>query len=81
LLKDIVLDPGEAEAAEFTVSYWKVEKGDRVVEGDELVVLESVDDKTALAVLSPHTGILKELLVSEEQAVSEGEILGRIEVE
>lgn len=81
MLRDIVLDPGEAEATGFTVSYWKVEEGERVSAGDELVVLESADDKTALAVLSPHTGTLKEILVSEEQPVSAGDRLGRMEVE
>jgi pyruvate/2-oxoglutarate dehydrogenase complex dihydrolipoamide acyltransferase (E2) component len=81
VLRDIVLEPGEAEAGEFTVSYWKADQGDRVVEGDEIVVLESVVDKTALSVTAPHTGTLAEILVPEEKAVRAGDRLGRIEVE
>jgi pyruvate/2-oxoglutarate dehydrogenase complex dihydrolipoamide acyltransferase (E2) component len=78
---DIILDPGEAEGSEFSVSYWKVDAGARVETGNEIVVLESVDDKTALVVLSPHSGKLVEILVLEEQVVSVGEALGRIEVD
>ena len=78
---EIILETGEAEGVEFSVSYWKVDTGARVASGDELVVLESTDDKTALVVLSSHTGKLVEILVSEEQIVSAGDTLGRIEVD
>jgi pyruvate/2-oxoglutarate dehydrogenase complex dihydrolipoamide acyltransferase (E2) component len=78
---DVVLAPGEAEGSEFAVSYWKVDPGETVEEGDEIVVLESVDDKTALVVLAPHTGRLVEILVSEEQTVFAGDRLGRMEVD
>ncbi|MBN2564544.1 MAG: hypothetical protein JXB46_02420 [Candidatus Eisenbacteria bacterium] len=78
---DILLDPGEAEGSEFTVSYWKVDPGQHLEKGDEIVILESVEDKTALAVLSPHSGTLAEILVSEEQTVFAGDRLGRIEVD
>ena len=81
MLKYVVLDAAEAEATEFTVSYWKVDPGEHVKKGDELLVLESVEDKTALAVASPYTGSLAEILVSEEQTVVAGDRLGRIEVE
>jgi pyruvate/2-oxoglutarate dehydrogenase complex dihydrolipoamide acyltransferase (E2) component len=81
LFKDIILDAGECEASEFTVSYWKVDPGAAVREGDELLVLESADDKTALSVLSRHSGRLVEILVNEEETVSPGDTLGRIETE
>ena len=76
-----MLEPSETEASEFTVSYWKVDPGERVAEGDELVVVESVEDKTALAVTSRHAGVLREILIPEDETVAPGATLGRIEVE
>jgi pyruvate/2-oxoglutarate dehydrogenase complex dihydrolipoamide acyltransferase (E2) component len=81
LLKDIILEAAETDATEFTVSYWKVDKGAEIHVGDELVVVESVDDKTALAVLSRHTGTLAEILAQEDASVAAGDALGRIDVE
>ena len=81
MLKDIVLETSETEATEFTISYWKVDPGAAVHEGDELLIVESVDDKTALAVLSLHTGTLAEILAQEDATVAPGDRLGRIDVE
>ena len=81
VLKDIVLKSPETEAPEFTVSYWKVDPGERVAPGDELVVVESVEDKTALAITSSHAGVLTEILAREDETVASGTTLGRIEVE
>lgn len=81
MLRDIVLETTETEAAEFTISYWKVDPGDAVHEGDELLVVESVEDKTALAVISRHTGTLAEVLAQEDDTVASGDRLGRIDVE
>ncbi len=81
MLKDIILETSETEATEFTVSYWKVEPGAAVHEGDELLIVESVDDKTALAVISRHTGTLAEILAQEDAIVAPGDRLGRIDVE
>lgn len=79
--RDVILRPADTSAQEFTVSYWKVDPGCAVEEGDELVVLESVDDKTALSVLAPHTGTVTEILAREDETVAPGDLLGRIEVE
>ena len=81
MLKDIILETTETDASEFTISYWKVDAGAAVCEGDELVVVESVEDKTALAVISHHTGTLAEILVQEDATVAPGDRLGRIYVE
>lgn len=81
MLRDVILRPTETDAQEFTVSYWKVDPGCAVSEGEELVVLESVEDKTALAVLSPLAGTLTEILAREDETVTPGDNLGRIEVE
>ena len=79
MLKDIILEAGESEASEFTVCYWKVDPGAEVREGDELLVVESTDDKTALSVLSKHSGKLAEILAGEDETVAVGDRLGRIE--
>ena len=79
MLRDIILEAGESEASEFTVSYWKVDPGAAVREGDELLVVESVDDKTAFSVVSKHSGTLAEVLAGEDEKVSAGDRLGRIE--
>jgi len=81
LIREILLETDESESGSFTVSYWKVDPGERVVEGDELLIVESADDKTALAVTSRYTGTLVEILVREEDTVAPGDTLGRIEVE
>jgi len=81
VLKDIILETTETEATEFTISYWKVDPGAVVREGDELLIVESVDDKTALVVMSRHAGTLAEILVQENATVAPGDRLGRIDVE
>jgi len=81
VLKDIVLETAETEATEFTISYWKVDAGAAVLKGDELLVVESVEDKTALTVMSHHTGTLAEILAQEDSTVAPGDSLGRIDVE
>jgi acetyl-CoA carboxylase biotin carboxyl carrier protein len=54
---------------------WKVEVavGDRVNEGDVLVVLESM--KMEIPVEAPADGVVKALMVAPEQAVAEGEVI------
>jgi biotin carboxyl carrier protein len=54
---------------------WKVEVavGDRVSEGDVLVVLESM--KMEIPVEAPADGVVRELKVVPEQPVEEGEVI------
>jgi pyruvate/2-oxoglutarate dehydrogenase complex dihydrolipoamide acyltransferase (E2) component len=80
LLRDIAFQPVETDAQEFTVSYWKIDPGHAVAEGQELLVVESVDEKTALVVPSPYTGVLAEIVAQEENTIGRGSLLGRIEV-
>ncbi len=58
---------------------WKVEAavGQRVAEGDVLLILESM--KMEIPIESPASGTLTALNVAVEQPVSEGEILAVIE--
>jgi len=79
VLENVVLEATASEDGEFTVLFWKVEQGDRVSQGDELLVLESDEEKTALTVLAPCSGVLVEVTAGEESKVAPGEVLGRIE--
>jgi len=79
LIMDLKFTPADTDAEEFSVSYWKRDPGAAVSEGDELLVVESVDEKTALTVLSPFTGTLVEIVAGEEQTIRPGDLLGRIE--
>jgi pyruvate/2-oxoglutarate dehydrogenase complex dihydrolipoamide acyltransferase (E2) component len=81
LHKDITFAPTDSDATEFTVSYWKVDPGSAVSEGDELLVVESTDDKTAFTVPSPCSGILVEVVAAEGATVGYGDVVGRIDVD
>ena len=69
MTREILLRPTDTESAEFTISYWKFDPGESVRGGDELVVVESVEEKTALAVTSPCAGVLAEIVAREGQVV------------
>ncbi|MBO0710377.1 MAG: biotin/lipoyl-binding carrier protein [Acetobacteraceae bacterium] len=59
--------------SELNGTVWKieVEPGARVAEGDTLILLESM--KMEIPVMAPRDGVVKEILVSEEQPVTEGQ--------
>jgi acetyl-CoA carboxylase biotin carboxyl carrier protein len=61
--------------AHITGTVWKieVEVGDRIEEGDTVVVLESM--KMEMPVEAEDGGVVKEILVNEGQSVSEGDPL------
>ena len=61
--------------AHITGTVWKIEKhpGDRVAEGDAIVILESM--KMEMPVESPVAGELLEVRCAEGQAVQEGTVL------
>jgi len=62
-------------AAHITGTVWKVEVqvGDRVDEGDTVVILESM--KMEMPVEAEDPGVVREIRVREGQSVSEGETL------
>lgn len=65
---------------EITGSVWKVEKavGDKVEEDEPILILESM--KMEIPVAAPEDGVVKEILVAEEDTVTEGAVVARIEV-
>ena len=64
---------------EATVSYWLVDEGDAVNEGDELV--EMMTSKAVFNVPSPVTGTLNKQVAKEGRVVRVGEVLAEFEVE
>ncbi len=69
----------ETVLSELNATVWKVEAavGDRVAEGDTLMILESM--KMEIPVAAPRDGVVASILVKEEQAVKEGEALATME--
>jgi acetyl-CoA carboxylase biotin carboxyl carrier protein len=65
--------------AHITGTVWKVEVavGDRVDEGDTVVILESM--KMEMPVEAEDAGTVKAILVEEGQSVSEGDPLVELE--
>jgi biotin carboxyl carrier protein len=65
--------------AELTATVWKVivEQGATVAEGDELVILESM--KMEIPVVATVSGTVTEMRVSEEDRISEGDVVAVID--
>ena len=65
--------------SELNATVWKIEAsaGDRLSEGDTLMILESM--KMEIPVTAPRGGVVKAILVKEEQPVREGETLATME--
>jgi acetyl-CoA carboxylase biotin carboxyl carrier protein len=65
--------------AELVGNVWKVQAaaGDRVEEDDILLILESM--KMEIPVTAPVAGTVKEIRVSEQEVVKEGQVLAIIE--
>ncbi|MFL5898718.1 MAG: acetyl-CoA carboxylase biotin carboxyl carrier protein subunit [Solirubrobacterales bacterium] len=61
--------------AHITGNVWKIEVmvGDRVSDGDSVVILESM--KMEIPVEAEDDGVVKEIRCEEGQAVSEGDVL------
>lgn len=65
--------------SEVNGTVWKIESapGSRVAAGDVLLIIESM--KMEIAVHAPAAGTVAQILVSEEQAVTEGQVVAIVE--
>lgn len=66
-------------AAEIHAAVWKIEAapGDRLAEGDTILLLESM--KMEIPVMAPRAGRLAQLLVAEGEQVQEGQPVAILE--
>jgi acetyl-CoA carboxylase biotin carboxyl carrier protein len=64
---------------EITGSVWKIvaKVNDKVAEDEPILILESM--KMEIPVSAPEAGTVKEILVKEEQVVTEGTVVARLE--
>jgi len=70
-------DLGEDAPDEAQVSFWYVQEGEDVKDGQDLV--EMVTDKAAFTVPSPVRGLLRQILVQEGGTAKVGQALAVIE--
>ena len=65
--------------AEITANVWqvRVEEGQMVAEGDEIVILESM--KMEIPVITEVPGVVRELHVEPEAVVQEGDLIALID--
>ena len=65
--------------SEITGTVWQVkcQPGDRVEEGDTLIVIESM--KMEIPVITEDAGTVKEILVKEKDPVAEGQVVAVVE--
>jgi pyruvate dehydrogenase E2 component (dihydrolipoamide acetyltransferase) len=75
---DFVLpDLGEDAGESAKVTFWFLNEGDEVAEGQDLV--EMMTDKATFNVPSPASGRLAEIRAREDDEVRVGDVLGVIE--
>lgn len=70
---------GDTAAQDAVVSFWPVNIGDEVREGDDL--LEIVTDKASFIVPSPCTGRLLEQRVREDDRIRPGDVIAVLETD
>ncbi|MDP6604353.1 MAG: acetyl-CoA carboxylase biotin carboxyl carrier protein subunit [Rhodospirillales bacterium] len=65
--------------SEIAGKVWKIEVGigDRLEEDDPVMILESM--KMEIPVLAPAAGTVREILVREEDAVEEGQVVALLD--
>ncbi len=65
---------------EITGNVWKILKkvGEKVEEDEPILILESM--KMEIPVSAPEDGVITEILTKEEDTVTEGAVVARIEV-
>jgi len=71
------LGDDEDSAEEGEISFWYIEEGESVKEGEDLV--EVITDKAAYTIPAPSGGMLKKVLKDEGDRVKPGDDIGVIE--
>lgn len=69
---------GDDAGDQAKVSFTYVSEGDEISEGDDLI--EMVTDKATFNVPCPKTGVVKKLLVSEDDTVKVGDAICILDV-
>ena len=69
---------GKDAGGEARVSFWYVDVGEKVQEGDDLV--QMLTDKATFDIPSPVAGKIVKVLAAEEQSVKVGQVLCQIEI-
>ena len=78
-MNKVVLRSLLKDVEEGAVDYWCFEEGDVVTEGDDLVQIET--EEGAYMVVSPYSGVIREIFYTEGESVSLGDVLCEIEDE
>jgi len=76
MLEVVLPDLGEGIESAF-ISCWYKEEADEVAQDEDL--LEVVTEKSALAIVSPYQGVVRNILKKENEKVKTGEVLALIE--
>ena len=74
---DIIMPAIGETVNEGKLAKWFKKVGDKIIEGDILCEVES--DKTTMEIPSTTDGVLKEIVVQENETVAVGAILGILE--
>jgi pyruvate/2-oxoglutarate dehydrogenase complex dihydrolipoamide acyltransferase (E2) component len=70
-------DLGEDAGDKAEVSFWYVEEGEQIEEGQDMV--DMITDKAAFTVPAPVSGLLKEIRAQEGETVQVGEVMAIVE--
>jgi 2-oxoglutarate dehydrogenase E2 component (dihydrolipoamide succinyltransferase) len=68
----------QTEGTRSQILRWLKQVGDTVAENEPLIEIET--DKVTVEVASPGAGVLREIVKAEQEEITPGEVLGRIEV-
>jgi len=73
---DIKIPEFSESISEGTVGTWIKNVGDKVVEGETVVEIET--DKVVLEIPAPASGVIEEIIKNENETVSDLEVIGRM---
>jgi pyruvate dehydrogenase E2 component (dihydrolipoamide acetyltransferase) len=75
---EVKLPPlGEDAPDEAEVSFWYVDEGDQIAEGDDMV--EMVTDKAAFTVPAPFSGTVESIAVQEGDKADVGQVIATVQ--